>query len=221
MAKKTYNGVKNNKERSMQKLIDAVGCIIRTQGYTGLNALNIGKTAGVNRGLINLYFGSIDSLVETYVRRKDYWVAASGNAGDLMAEKKGAETKDILESLLQNQLTYFFNEEEMQKIVLWQLSQRSKIMFEVAEEREKLGGAFFDLADPYFENTDVDLRAVAGLLVGGIYYMVLHAKSNDSLFCQIDVNSPEGLERIKKAISEILQDTYQRAAKAKLKSKTN
>jgi AcrR family transcriptional regulator len=221
MAKKTYNGVKNNKERSMQKLIDAVGCIIRTQGYTGLNALNIGKTAGVNRGLINLYFGSIDSLVETYVRKKDYWVAASGNAGDLMAEKKGEGTKDILESLLQNQLTYFFQEEEMQKIVLWQLSQRSKIMFEVAEEREKLGEAFFDLADPYFENTDVDLRAVAGLLVGGIYYMVLHAKSNDSLFCQIDVNSLEGLERIKKAISEILQDTYQRAAKAKLKSKTN
>ncbi len=221
MAKKTYNGVKNNKERSMQKLIDAVGCIIRTQGYTGLNALNIGKTAGVNRGLINLYFGSLDNLVETYVRKKDYWVEASGNAGALLAEKKDQGTKDILETLLTNQLNYFFKEEEMQKIVLWQLSQRSKIMFEVAEEREKLGEAFFDLADPYFENTDVDLRAVAGLLVGGIYYMVLHAKSNDSLFCQIDVNSLEGLERIKKAISEILQDTYQRAAKAKLKSKTN
>jgi AcrR family transcriptional regulator len=221
MAKKTYNGAKNNKERSMQKLIDAVGCILRTQGYTGLNALNIGKTAGVNRGLINLYFGSLDNLVETYVRKKDYWVEASGNSGALLAEKKDQGTKDILETLLTNQLNYFFKEEEMQKIVLWQLSQRSKIMFEVAEEREKLGEAFFDLADPYFENTGVDLRAVAGLLVGGIYYMVLHAKSNDSLFCQIDVNSPEGLERIKKAISEILKDTYQRAAKAKIKSKPN
>ena len=103
----------------------------------------------------------------------------------------------------------------MQKIVLWQLSQRSKIMYEIAEEREKLGEAFFNLADPYFENTGVDLRAVAGLLVGGIYYMVLHAKANDSLFCQIDVNSENGLERIKKAISAILTDTYKRAENAK------
>jgi len=215
MTKKTYNGAKNSKERSMQKLIEAVGTIIRTQGYTGLNALNIGKTAGVNRGLINLYFGSLDNLVEVYVRGKDYWVAAAGNAGELMEEKRDQHTREILESLLVNQLNYFYKEDEMQKIVLWQLSQRSKIMYEVAEEREKLGEAFFNLADPYFENTDVDLRAVAGLLVGGIYYMVLHAKANDSLFCQIDVNSENGLERIKKAISAILTDTYKRAENAK------
>lgn len=217
MAKKTYNGVKNSKERSMQKLIEAVGVIIRTKGYTGLNALNIGKIAGLNRSLINLYFGSLDNLVEVYVRKKDYWVESAGNAGELMAENKTGDTKKILETLLVNQLEYFSREEEMQKIVLWQISQRSKIMFEIAEEREKLGEAFFDMADPYFEDTGVDLRAVAGLLVGGIYYMVLHAKSNDSLFCQIDVNTEDGINRMKKAISEILADTYKRAEKAKLK----
>lgn len=211
MAKKTYHGVTNDKERSKQKLVDAVGVIIRSQGYTGLNASNIAKNAGVNRRLINLYFGNLEALVETYVRKKDYWVAASGNAGELMEVNKGNDTREILETLLVNQLDYFFKEEEMQKIVLWQISQRSQIMFEVAEEREKLGAAYFDLADPFFESTDVDLRAVAGLLVGGIYYMVLHAKSNDSLFCQIDVNSPEGLDRIKKAIGSILKDTFRRA----------
>ncbi|SDH29599.1 TetR/AcrR family transcriptional regulator [Mucilaginibacter gossypii] len=211
MAKKTYHGVTNDKERSKQKLVDAVGVIIRTQGYTGLNASNVAKNAGVNRRLINLYFGNLDALVETYVRGKDYWVAASGNAGELMEENKGNDTRQILETLLVNQLDYFFKEEEMQKIVLWQISQRSQIMFEVAEEREKLGAAYFELTDPFFKKTDVDLRAVAGLLVGGIYYMVLHAKSNDSLFCQIDVNSPEGLDRIKNAIGAILKDTFRRA----------
>lgn len=218
MAKKTYNGVKNSKERSMQKLIEAVGCIIRTKGYTGLNALNIAKVAGLNRSLINLYFGSLDNLVEAYVRKKDYWVEASGNAGELMAENKTQDTRQILETLLTNQLDYFSKEDEMQKIVLWQISERSKIMFEIAEEREKLGEAFFDMADPFFANTDVDLRAVAGLLVGGIYYMVLHAKSNDSLFCQIDVNSEDGLNRMKRAISEILTDTYKRAEIIKRRS---
>lgn len=196
----------------MQKLIEAVGTVIRTEGYTGLNALNIAKHAGLNRRLIIVYFGSLDHLIETYVRSKDYWVAATGNAAhELLTDNKDKDTQKILETLLTNQLDYFRNEEEMQKIVLWQISQRSKIMFEVCEEREKLGASFFNLADPIFEGTDVDLRAVAGLLVGGIYYMVLHAKSNDSLFCQIDVNSEEGILRLKKAIHDILICTYTKA----------
>lgn len=211
MSKKTYNGASNNKERSMQKLLAAVGTIIKTKGYTGLGPTNIAKSAGLSKRLIYIYFGTVENLVETYVRSKDYWVAAAGNAGELMEKNKDSGTKEILEALLINQFDYFYKEEEMQKIVLWQLSERSKIMFEVCEEREQLGAKFFELADPFFEKTDVDLRAVAGLLVAGIYYMILHAKVNDSLFCQIDVNTATGRDRIKKAVHVILQDTYKRA----------
>ena len=143
MTKKTYNGAKNNKERSIQKLMNAVGTIIKNEGYTGLNVLNISRTAGVNRGLIYLYFESVDELIEAYVRGKDFWVAAAGNAGELMEEKKERDTREILETLLVNHLNYFFKEEEMQKIVLWQLSQRSQIMFEVAEERGEIGRSVF------------------------------------------------------------------------------
>jgi AcrR family transcriptional regulator len=213
MPKKTYNGASNNKERSMQKLLSAVGTIIKTKGYTGLGPTNIAKCAGLSKRLIYIYFGTVENLVETYVRGKDYWVEAIGNAGELMEEDKGNDTREILEKLLFNHFDYFFKEEEMQKIVLWQLSERSKMMYEVCEARERLGTKFFDLADPFFEKTDVDLRAVAGLLVAGIYYMILHAKVNDSLFCQIDVNSPEGMIRIKKAVSQILKDTYERVTK--------
>lgn len=195
----------------MQKLIDAVGTIIKTKGYTGLGPTNIAKCAGLNKKLIYLYFGSVENLIEIYVKGKDYWVAAAGNAGELMEENKGKNTKDILEALLANQLDYFYQEEEMQKIVLWQISERTKIMYEVCEERERLGDKYFELADQELKNTDVDIRAIAGLLVGGIYHMVLHAKSTDSLFCQIDLNKPEGMQRIKDAISRILTASYPRA----------
>lgn len=208
---KRYQGECNDKERSKQKLIEAVGLTIKDKGYTGLTATNIAKSAGLSRRLITLYFSSVDELIETYIRGQDYWVAASGNAGQLMEDRKSADTREMLEAILINQLDYFFKEEEMQKIVIWQISQRSKIMFDIAEEREKLGSAFFELADPFFKKSDVDIRAVSGLLVAGIYYMVLHARSNDSLFCQIDVNSEEGRLRIKNAISAILIDTYKRA----------
>jgi AcrR family transcriptional regulator len=54
MQKKTYAGIKNDKERSKKKILDAVGTIIRSQGYTGLTITNIAKVAGVSRRLINL-----------------------------------------------------------------------------------------------------------------------------------------------------------------------
>ena len=217
MEKRTYAGIRNDKERSKKKILDAVGVIVRNEGYSNINILKVSKISGLSRRLINRYFESVEQLIETYIKSKDYWVAPAGNTGEVMENNKNLDTRSILETLLVNQLDYVSKEEEMQKILLYQISQRSKIMFEVAEEREKLGAEFFKMSDPFFENTDIDLRAITGLLVGGIYYMVLHAKTNDSLFCQIDVNSIEGMNRIKKAVHEILFDTYKRAEKHKTK----
>lgn len=208
MSKKPYKGQFNDKEKSKQRLIDAVGTVIKSKGYTGLNATNISKAAGLNRRLITLYFVTINNLIETYVKGKDYWLVASGNAHEAIEKSKGVNTRPILELLLQNQLTYFFNEEEMQKIVLWQISERTELMKEVCEERELLSKQFFSLSDVELKGRDLDLRAVSALLVAGIYYLVLHAKSTDSLFCEIDINTPDGLERIKKAINLILERIY-------------
>ena len=208
MEKKRYQGALNDKDRSKQKLIHAVGIVIQNKGYTGLTVTNISKAAGLDRKLITLYFGSVDNLIEIYVKSKDYWVAAAGNAGNMIENNEGKDTKRILENLLINQLDYFYGNEEMQKIVLWQISQRSQIMYQVCEEREQLSSTFFALTDKELQGTNVDLRAIAGLLVAGIYYMVLHAKTTDSLFCEIDINKPEGMERIKEAISLVLEYAY-------------
>jgi len=208
MARKTYQGASNDKGRSIQKLIDAVGTIIKSKGYTGLTATNIASAAGLNRKLITLYFGTVEHLIETYVRGKDYWLAASGAAAGLIKDNKGKNTKEILEDLLHNQLEHLFSDQEMQKIILWQISESTRIMKEVSEEREVLSQHFFARSDQELKGKDIDLRAVSALLVAGIYYLVLHAKSTDTLFCEIDLKTTEGMVRIKKAISLILNNTY-------------
>lgn len=208
MARKKYQGEFNDKARSKRKLLDAVGTIIKTKGYTGLTATNIAKAAGLSRRLISMYFKSVDNLVEMYVREKDYWIAASGNAGEMIKNSNGEDTQDIMKTLLQNQLKYFYDNPEMQNIILWEISKKSKLMNEISEDRERLGSKFFELSDKELHGKDIDLRAVAGLLVAGIYYMVLHAKSTDTHFCEIDINSPEGMESIKKAINLIIENTY-------------
>ncbi|WP_435138421.1 TetR/AcrR family transcriptional regulator [Formosa sp. A9] len=206
--RKTYQGEINNKERSKQKLISAVGKVLKTKGYIGLTATNIANAAGLSRRLITTYFESVDELVETYVRSKDYWIEASGITKEMISENKGEETKELLNNLLQNQLDFFYNSPEMQKLVLWEISKKSKIMYEVCDEREQLGSQVFELIDKELQDNKTDIRAISALLVAGIYYMVLHAKSTDTTFCEIDINEPEGMRRIKNAVSLILDMSY-------------
>lgn len=208
MARKKYQGEVNDKERSKQKLINAVGKVLKSKGYIRLTATNIAKAAGLSRRLITIYFDSVDDLVETYVRNKDYWISASGNTGQWIVENKGRDTKKIINYLLQNQLDYFYNNAEMQKLILWEISKKTKIMYEVCDDRERLGSKFFELTDKELEGKNIDIRAISALLVAGIYYLVLHAKSTDTLFCEIDINTSEGMERIKIAINVILENTY-------------
>lgn len=205
MTRKNYQGEVNDKERSKLKLINAVGKVLAEKGYTGLTATNIAKSAGLSRRLISIYFDSVDNLIETYVRNKDYWTAASGSVEEMIKENESIDTKKIIDYLLQNQLEHFYNNPEMQKIILWEISQKTKIMYEVCEDREQLGSKVFELADKEFKNSTLDIRAVTALLVAGIYYMVLHGKSTDTLFCGIDINQSEGMNRIKNAITSILQ----------------
>ena len=206
--RKKYQGEVNDKERSKQKLIDAVGKVLKTKGYIGLTATNIAKAAGLSRRLITMYFESVDELVETYVRNKDYWIEASGKTGEMILENKGKKTQELLDYLLQNQLEFFYNSPEMQKLVLWEISKKSKIMYEVCEDREQLGSKVFKLIDREIPDNKIDIRAVSALLVAGIYHMVLHAKSTDTTFCEIDINQPEGMQRIKNAVSLILKMSY-------------
>ena len=209
MSKKIYQGKFNDKEKSKQRLIEAVGTVIKAKGYTGLSASNISRAAGLDRRLITLYFGTLDTLIETYVRVKDFWLIPSKDEISMISDNSSGNTRQILDDLLQNQLDYFLNDEEMQKIVLWQISQRTQIMKEVCDERELLSQQFFALSDRELKGREIDLRAVSALMVAGIYYLILHAKSTDSLFCEINLSTSDGMERIKKAISLILKKTYE------------
>ncbi len=75
--RRKYLGLKNNSERTMRKLLDAVGEIIVRNGYSGLTVTKVAERAGLRKSQIYHHFGSFENLVETYIREKDYWVGFS------------------------------------------------------------------------------------------------------------------------------------------------
>ncbi|XBK18664.1 TetR/AcrR family transcriptional regulator [Pedobacter lusitanus] len=215
MVRKTTDGPIRNKEKTRLKLLNAVGEIIRTEGYKGLGVNNIAAKAKADKKLIYLYFESVDKLVETYVRQKDYWEGFTDGIQALIEEHKGNFAEDLASKILVDQFNFFLQADEMQKVILWEISEKNELMREIADAREVMGNELFKLTDPQFENTTVDLRAIQALLIGGIYYLVLHAKSNGSTFCGIDINEQQGQDRIINSLKQVVEWTYTEAKNQK------
>lgn len=208
MARKTYQGEKNNKSRTMNKLIQAVGIVLKNKGYTGLTVSNITAEAGVDRKLVSVYFGSVNNLIETYIKSKNYWDTINESAINLLTTAPETSTRLILENLLLTQLEHFTNDEEMQKVVLWQISENAELMAHLTANREEIYPLLFPKADQELKDQHVDLRAISSILIAGIYYLVLHTKTTNSTFCEIDLTTDQGMGRIKTTLKKILENTY-------------
>ncbi len=202
-----------NKEQTKQKLIQAVGEIVKKDGFAALKISKVAKKAEVDRKLIYRYFGGLNSLIEAYVVENDYWMVFSEKMKELVSNVDSSDSKNLIISILQNQFQYFFSEEEMQSLILWEISEENPLMRSIHNVRESMGQQFLELTDLHFNESNVNFRAVAALLVGGIYYTVLHARYNGGIICDVDINTSEGQSQILTALEQIVGWAYQEAEK--------
>jgi len=205
-----------NKELTKKKLVEAVGEIIKTEGFAALkSATKVAKTAGVDRKLIGRYFGGLNQLIEVYVVENDYWLLFTEQINELLNSNNFAGSKDLITSILQNQFTYFSSDKNMQRLILWELTASSPLMKSIHNARESMGQKLLEKTDEHFNGTNVNFRAIGALLVGGIYYTILHTIYNGSKFSDLDINSTEGQGQILNAIEQIVGWAYQEASKHK------
>lgn len=202
-----------DKEKTKQKLIWAVGEIIRLEGFDSLTASKVARKAEVDRKLIYRYFGSLNYLIEAYVVENDYWMIFSDKMKEMLGQQNYSGSEEIITSILQNQFKFFISQKEMQRLILWELSVDNPLMRSIHNARESMGHKFLELTDEHFGNGKVNFRAVAALLVGGIYYTILHTVYNGGAFAGMDINSQSGKDELLKAIGQVVGWAYQEAEK--------
>ncbi|TDX87303.1 TetR/AcrR family transcriptional regulator [Epilithonimonas xixisoli] len=208
--RKVNSGPIREKARTMQKMVDAVGTVLQTQGYPGLTIANVTAQAGVDRRLVSTYFGNIDSLVATYLKQNDYWETTAKQNIDLMLQHPDRLGKAEIIGLLQGQFDAVMSNEVMQKTIHWELGEQNKTLRELADRREDTGEPVLRALEKNFANTNIDLRAIIALQISGLYYLSLHAKANGSTFCGIDINEADGKERISKAVEMVVEMVYEK-----------
>lgn len=206
---KNISGHLKNKEQTMQRLVDAVGAIIKHKGYKGLGLNAIAKEAGVSKILIHRYFGGVDQLVEAYVLKNDYWIAKTKEVSSEASGNTDRGTlKKLISDLLKGHFEYFYTHEEMRSIILWEITEKTDLLNSISHVREEVGKLLLEKSELLFKDGKKSLKGVTALMVSAIYYMVLHAKKNESTICGIDVNSVEGQEEILRTIEQIVDWTF-------------
>ncbi|MBB6237516.1 AcrR family transcriptional regulator [Pedobacter sp. AK013] len=209
MTRKPTNGPIRNKEWTKQKLLAAVGKILKNDGFTGLNISKVALQAEVDRKLVYDYFGSMEGLVKEYLNSSDFYTLNIDQSKEIIEQNRGDFGKEVLYHLLQDQLDSLIANEEMRRIISWGVCESSKTLEELNERREYLGELFFsELTDEYFKDKDKNIRPVAALIIGGIYYMTLIAHTNNGMMCGIDIRKAEAQAEVKNTIKQIIEWAY-------------
>lgn len=207
MERKPAGGKIRNTERSKKKFLAAVGKILKTQGYSRLKINDIAKVAGVDKKMIYSYFGGLDGLIDEYIRTQDFWSNVKPELTPLLVADGG---KTFAKELFMSQFDYLANNKELQKLLLWRLSEERKSLRKLTEDQEASGELLFThVSDPYFGKNAEKFRAVSAILAAGMYYLNMYAEVNGSIFSGIDLKTESGRSAIKDAVSFIMDKTFE------------
>jgi len=209
MVRKVTDGPVRNKERTKVNLITAMGRILKEDGFSGLSISRVADVAKVDRRLIYDYFGSLEGLVKEYLNSNDYWKISSEEVGDIVQASEEDAGKTLAYTVLENQFDSLIQNEEMRRIITWGLSEKLPILKELDLKREDIGNRVLsEVFDGHFEDSDKNFRAIYAILMGGVYYLTLHAKMQENPFCGIDLQELSGQEEIKKALKQLIDLVY-------------
>ncbi|MES2650530.1 MAG: hypothetical protein V4663_02265 [Bacteroidota bacterium] len=197
-------------EVSKRKMLDAVGEIVRTSGVHELKVNRIAQVAEVDKGLIRYHFKGLNNLLRTYIHERDYWPPFFERYKiDESADQ--TEIKEMFIALMHENLKQFYDNKEMQKIILWQITKSSPLLRNISEAREDEGEKLFKLTDETFLKSGVSFKAIIAILLGGTYFAVLQAHSIKSRVCGIDLNWEHDFKIFHRTIEQIISWAYEKA----------
>jgi AcrR family transcriptional regulator len=203
-----------NPDEKMSRLIDAVGETLIEKGYNGLGVNKIATRAGVSKPMVYQYFGSFSGLLKAYISGKDSWVPYFKSL-NLPERPTTEDLKNLFIKMLQDQFRYFHQEKEMQRLIHWQVSEYNPLMRATCEVREREGLRLLDMVEGHFRNSGVSLKAVLALLVGGVYFNVLHDSADAGTMAGIDLKNEKQFEVMLNTLAQIIEWAFQAAAAAR------
>lgn len=170
------------------------------RGFSGSLVSEIIKKAKVEPVVFYNRYHNLEEFFSEFVKGYDYWfsdVAKEANKQEKPYDQFIALIEGLQECMIEKSV--------MQELIRWEIAEGNDITKRTASIREMFTLPLAEKYDDLFKNSGIDFVAIATIIVSGLYYLYLH--KDRSTFCNIDMNTEEGRNRINQAIkflSELL-----------------
>lgn len=170
------------------------------RGFSGSLVSEIIKKAKIEPVVFYNRYQNLEEFFSEFVKGYDYWFS------DVAKEANKLETPhDQFIALIEGLQECMIEKSVMLELIRWEIAVDNDITKRTASIREMLTLPLAEKYDDLFKNSGIDFVAIATIIVSGLYYLYLH--KDRSTFCNIDMNTEEGRNRVNQAIkflSELL-----------------
>lgn len=183
--------------KTKQKLLDAVGYILETEGFTELKVTKIEAASGVDKKLIYFHFGDFDSLIKEYLRSNDFWLNHTAAPENF--------DKTEVKGILNDQFDQIYNSDLLKQMIIWELSGNNDVLKGIVMEREEKGNQLIE-AVTRANNFKQDATPLFALLVAGIYYLNTHSRAVGTTFCGLNIKNETDRVRVTDCINRLIDE---------------
>jgi AcrR family transcriptional regulator len=150
------------------------------KGFDNITILGLAEEAGFKTLVIYNRFNNIDELLEEYVRKYDYWLR------DIIQLCAETPAKENFKKLIVDLINELYDNEIMQRVLLWGLNDTHRITRHLALSREADSAQLIE----YYNGKLPNFNGVSAVIIAGIYYLILQRRI--ATFCNTDYNSEQG-----------------------------
>ena len=191
---------KKRTRRTKKELEDALWTTLEKQviekGFNSITITGLAQEAGFEPLVIYNRFNNLDDLLETFMKRNDYW------SNNIFRIDKRKSAKDNLKMLLTGLINNLYDNKIMQRVLIWILNDTHGITRRVVLNRE----FEYSKAIQHFGKNLENYSGVASLMIAGIYYLILHRKI--STFNHIDFNTPQGKQLMIETVENMIDTLF-------------
>jgi AcrR family transcriptional regulator len=176
-----------------ERLDKAIIQLVKEVGFQGITVRAITRKAKIEPVVFYKRYRDLNDFMDEFVKKYDYWFSdVAKNCEGIKDNKKLyiAILNNLFRSLKENKL--------MQQLLKWELSAGNSITQRTANLREFHTLPLVTKYKEILAGSSVEIDAVSALIIGGIYYLVLHADL--TTFGGLDINTECGSRKISDAI---------------------
>lgn len=190
--KKKIRSKRRTNEQLDMDAISKLEELVIEYGFGNINLRTFIKAAGIEPHVFYRRYKSMDNLYDILVKQYDFWLNNTINIPSLSTlgpKKFFSETlKRLFRDLAENGI--------MQKLLLYEMTVANDTTKRAAATRDIMNLNLITFYEHLFEPVKINIKSVVAILIGGIYYLILH--KDCAKICMIDFGSREG----EKAFSE-------------------